>query len=289
MLKSRNALDDQVTLAAGRDSPAPLFTIDLPSDASDARRGDGAGRTASGTVASAHAVSHPGAWSRWETWAVDPQDSTDPVGAGQISEFAPVMAMAVFTDAPLAQVAAATSVGPAAAPSAAFADFSPATAYAGADFGTPKKSGFSKDALKTTQPQVLDFTSGPQGAFGSNTSFSFSLPSFLYQHYAFGIGAGFGGFGIYAGASITGGIRGSVALSLGTFTPDYPITIDPGVAPFVQAGQVFSIDPSLVSTNDANFSLSLPEAHAALDFGLKASAGVSLSFPSIRIGVTLPR
>ncbi len=153
---------------------------------------------------------------------------------------------------------------------------------------SPAVSSFSTKALATTQPHEIVFTSSAQGVFGTDTSFFFSLPSFLYQHYDYSIGTSFAGFGLSAGASITGGIQGSVALSLGQYTPDYPITIDPTTLPFVQDGDIFSIDPTLVSTDDANFSLSLPQANANLDFGLQASAGVTLSFPSLKIGVTLP-
>jgi hypothetical protein len=159
-------------------------------------------------------------------------------------------------------------------------------ALAGAN--PPAASSFSTKALATTQPHQIDFTSSAQGVFGTDTSFSFSLPSFLYQHYDYSVGASFAGFGLSAGASITGGIKGSVALSLGQYTPDYPITIDPTTLPFVQDGDIFSIDPTLVSTDDATFALSLPQANANLDFGLQASAGVTLSFPSLKIGVTLP-
>ncbi len=147
-------------------------------------------------------------------------------------------------------------------------------------------SSFSTAALATTQPHQIDFTSGAQGVFGADTSLSFSLPSFLYQHYDYSVGTSFAGFGLSAGASITGGIKGSVALSLGQYTPDYPITIDPNTLPFVHDGDVLTIDPTLVSTDDANFALSLPEANANLDFGLQASAGVTLSFP--RIGFSVP-
>ncbi len=159
----------------------------------------------------------------------------------------------------------------------------PATSAAQSD-----QPEFSKAALATTQPHQIDFTASNLPVFGFDASFSFSLPSFLYQSFSYGTGISFAGFGLHAGVSITGGVKGSVALSLGQFTPDYPVTIDPGVIPFVQDGQVFSIDPSLISTNDAKFSLSLPQANASLDFGLQASAGVTLSFPSIPIGVTLP-
>ncbi len=154
--------------------------------------------------------------------------------------------------------------------------------------GASVTSNLSTATIASTQPQVIVFTSSAQGAFGSDTSLSFTLPSFLYQHYAYSIGTSFAGFGLSAGASVTGGIKGGVTLTLGQYTPDYPVTIDPNTLPFVQDGDIFSIDPTLVSTDDAKFALSLPQANANLDFGLQASAGITLSFPSIRIGVTLP-
>ena len=147
---------------------------------------------------------------------------------------------------------------------------------------------FSSADVATTQPQKIDFTSGAQGAFGSDTSFFFSLPSFLWQHQHIGAGTTAGGFGIYVGASITGGIKGSVALSLGQYTPDYPVTIDPNTLPFVQDGSLFTLDPTLISSDDAAFSLSLPQANASLDFGLDASVGATLSFPPLHAGFNVP-
>ncbi|HXU99013.1 MAG TPA: hypothetical protein VG166_00765, partial [Caulobacteraceae bacterium] len=143
-------------------------------------------------------------------------------------------------------------------------------------------------ALASTQPQVLDFKGTNLPVFGADTSFSFFLPSFLYQQFGVSTGVSFAGFGLNAGLSVAGGVKGGVALSLGQISPDFPVTIDPGVTPFVQDGQVFAVDPSLISTTDAQFALNLPEANASLDFGLQAQANLTFSFPGIPIGFSLP-
>ena len=300
MLKPRNELDDQVTLASSRDpdpvasppgqtaadaaSPTRLITFSVsgsPPVSARSYEPMTVGGSFSTYVAAYGPISFGNDAAQFADQAFSPDGSLAPTtfreGANALSNamlMAPswAQALAAMDIAPPTHVESATQYG------------------AMGSLATGAPSSFDKAALKTTQPQQFVFTSGPQGVFGANTSFTFSLPSFLYQHYAFGIGASFAGFGLHAGASITGGIKGSVSLSLGQFTPDYPVTINPGVAPYVQSGpnQSFSIDPSLVSTNDAQFSLSLPQANASLDFGLQAQAGVKLSFPSIRIGVTLP-
>ena len=300
MLKPRNELDDQVTLASSRDpdpvasppgqtaadaaSPTRLITFNVsgsPPPSARSYEPMNVGGSFSTYVAAFGPISFGNDAAQFADQAFSPDGSLAPTafraGANSLSN---VMLMAPSW----AQALAAMDI----APPTQMESTTPDGITRSLTTGAP--SSFDKAALKTTQPQQFVFTSGPQGVFGANTSFTFSLPSFLYQHYAFGIGASFAGFGLHAGASITGGIKGSVSLSLGQFTPDYPVTINPGVAPYVQSGpnQVFSIDPTLVSTNDAQFSLSLPQANASLDFGLQAQAGVKLSFPSIRIGVTLP-
>ncbi|HEY7852187.1 MAG TPA: hypothetical protein VIB82_04380, partial [Caulobacteraceae bacterium] len=143
-------------------------------------------------------------------------------------------------------------------------------------------------ALATTQPQQIDFAGSNLPVFGGNGSFSFTLPSFLYQSFGVHTGVSFAGFGLQANLSASGGVKGGVTLSAGNFSPDFPVNIDPGVTPFVQDGQVFSVDPSLISTSDAQFALSLPQANANLDFGLQANANLTLSFPGIPIGFSLP-
>jgi hypothetical protein len=293
MLKPRNVLDDLITLAVCRDADPDASAVGQAAiDAAGSAQVFANDGFESTTNALARPFAPVGVWGSFATRVYAPgvlftvTEATDRAAVTKSVESG-----APFKDALLAAGIAVGAGGgdsspswrsPAAPRAPDVADGMPAT-----DSATPDKS-FNKKALATTQPQLIDFKSGPQGVFGSDASFTFKLPSFLYQHYAFGIGAGFDGFGIYAGASVTGGVKGSVALSLGQFTPNYPVTIDPGVVPFVQDGQLFSIDPSLISTNDAAFSLSLPQANASLDFGLEPSAGVTLSFPSLRIGVTLP-
>ncbi len=300
MLKPRNELDDQVTLASSRDtdpaaslpgqtaadaaSPTQLITVSV-TGAADALPRSYEPMPVGGGFATYVAAFGPLYFgndaAQFSDQAFSPDGSLAPIA---LRSGANSLANALLMAPSWAQALAAMDI-PAPTPVSS-------TTQGGTSglLTTGGPSGFNKSALATTQPRQFVFTSGPQGVFGSNTSFTFSLPSFLYQHYAFGFGASFAGFGLHAGASITGGIKGSVSLSLGQFTPDYPVTINPGVAPYVQSGpnQFFSIDPSLVSTNDAQFSLSLPQANANLDFGLQAQAGVKLSFPSIRIGVTLP-
>jgi hypothetical protein len=291
VLKPRNVLDDLTTLAVCREpdeesSSSRQTNVDAGAPALGPASADGGFTTLSNALAQPFAP--VGEWGSFATAVFTPiavSPPTEPVEAAPLA--ATVASHGLFKQA-TSVVATNSGAGDAhAVPSwgqASAAMDAPAQTSA-TEFAEPDKP---KSGIGSTQPQKIDFTSSPLGVFGADTSFTFALPSFLYQHYGFSVGASFAGFGLQMGASITGGVKGSVALSLGEYTPNYPVTIDPGVAPFVQDGLTFSIDPSLISTKDASFSLSLPEANASLDFGLEATANAALSFPSVRIGVTLP-
>jgi hypothetical protein len=301
MLKQRDVLDDVTTLAASRDRDPATPAAGTPAAGADAAAGttaDGASAMAPATLAQQYG---PGAMRSGfaaraaEQGAGGPAslvapaaDAAPSVGItlpGPVSPAASSRGSAAAAQAP-AQWLAPQAPGGMLMAQAQAQTALPATGAASSD-----NPPFSKAALATTQPHQIDFTFGtfgPQSVFGTDTTVTCSLPSALYQHFSFGTGVSVAGFGLQAGVSVTGGIKGGVTLSAGQFAPDFPITIDPNVVPFVQDGQVFDIDPTLVSTNDASFALSLPQANVNLDFGLKASAGFTFSFPSVPIGVTIP-
>jgi hypothetical protein len=163
----------------------------------------------------------------------------------------------------------------------------PATAeFSG--LATPAAADSATSATNGGQIEQIDFTSAPVPAISGVQDISYSLPSFLYNTASFSTQASFGGASISAAVNVFAGIKGSVALGLGDVTPDYPITIDPNALNSVVDNSVFTIDPSLVSTNDASFSLDLPTAAANLDIGLQANAALTINFPSVQIGVSVP-
>jgi hypothetical protein len=295
MLRERSALEDVITLAAARDAdPAASGTGQTALDAGPSAPllADGAAPLSPAALTQSYEAAILGGGFAAALAA--------PLASSTLA--VPAQSDGLAAETAASALGAGRAVGRAAQPSTGLSAPASASTDASATTSTQRlavvipttsaaqsdQPEFSKAALASTQPHQIDFTASNLPVFGFDASFSFSLPSFLYQSFSFGTGISFAGFGLHAGVSITGGVKGSVALSLGQFTPDYPVTIDPGVIPFVQDGQVFSIDPSLISTNDAKFSLSLPQANASLDFGLQASAGVTLSFPGIPIGVDLP-
>ena len=143
-------------------------------------------------------------------------------------------------------------------------------------------------AQMTQPPAVLDFTSGPTSITGGTDGFYFSLPGVLYHHYGINLGKSFGGFSINAYANVAAGIKGAVNLGLGNVTTDYPVTLDQGTPQEVVDGTYFAVQPSLISVNNAGFSLAMVNASATADLALTANVGASFSTPSVDIGVNVP-
>ena len=135
--------------------------------------------------------------------------------------------------------------------------------------------------------QQIDLTVGAPVPVTSQNGLSYAIPSAFYQSLQYGFSTGAGGFSVYGGFKIAGGIKGSLSLGFGNVTPDYKVEINPQTVGSVQDGQIYTIDPTLVQTDDAHFSLSLPVANLALTYGLEASAGITLATPSVDIGVTI--
>jgi hypothetical protein len=148
----------------------------------------------------------------------------------------------------------------------------PGAASGGALPGGASHEGGTPDLSLVPQGQEIVFTAGPQSVTGDNTpSFSYTLPSFLDPSVSFDVQGGSSiGVSGFADGSVSAGITGGIAGTLGDYTPTYPVTINPGTPNAVQDGQVFEVDPTLVSTNDASFVLSLP--------ALQLSTGVDLGF-----------
>lgn len=138
-----------------------------------------------------------------------------------------------------------------------------------------------------SQNQVLDFTTKQAVALSSLSDLSLSIPSAFYQNRSYGISAGGGGFGVSGGITAAGGIAGSLGLSPGSIIPNVPLVVNAETAGYVQDGNIFTVDPTLVATDDASYQLNLPTVEATAKYGLEISGGVTLSFPSVSIGYTL--
>ena len=129
---------------------------------------------------------------------------------------------------------------------------------------------------------IVDFKDKTPVAIGKG--FSYSLPKSLYYSKGDHYYGSPGGFYVKAKVSVAGGIKGGVTFTAPSILPDFALEINPDVLSYVQQGQTFTVDPTLIGTEDAGFSLNLPTATANLTFGALVQADVSVSLPSVTIG-----
>lgn len=180
-----------------------------------------------------------------------------------------------------------TAQGGAAAAATRAGGAAPGGEAAGAQAAAAPGNGPASLAGVVPQGQALDFTaSGLSVTGGALPSLSYTIPSEFFQSQSLQGGFGTDGFNADFSASVMAGIKGSVSIGLGSFAPNIPLTINPGALADVQDGQLFQVDPSLVSTNDESFSLSLAHAMASLEFGLQVQASLELGLPSFQNPLT---
>lgn len=120
--------------------------------------------------------------------------------------------------------------------------------------------------FNTSGRSVLDLQGAP--------NYTYAIPSSLYPS-----ASASGGDSIVSGGiSLNAGITGGATLTLGNYGLDYNVLIDPGVpTEDMLPDEVFTVDPSLVSTEDASFSLNGPAATANLFIGVKGSASIDVA------------
>jgi|GEM_PF-5878133 len=121
---------------------------------------------------------------------------------------------------------------------------------------------------------TIDFSTSGRSVLGLGlSSYTYALPASLYPS-----ASASGSVGIVSGGiSLNAGITGGATLTLGNYGLDYKVVVDPGVpAEDLLPNEVFTVDPSLVSTEDASFSLNGPAATASLFIGVKGSASLDV-------------
>jgi hypothetical protein len=133
--------------------------------------------------------------------------------------------------------------------------------------------------------QRIDFTSKEAAPITTLGSLSYNLPGAFYQSFSKSLSYGADGFGAYANVALAGGIKGGFTLSFGSIVPNYPLMLNAETVGSVADGKVFTVMPTLISTDDAFFKLGLPTADVHATYGLKLHGGVGLSFPSVSIGI----
>ena len=142
-----------------------------------------------------------------------------------------------------------------------------------------------KGADMPSPTQRIDFTSKNAASITTLGSLSYNLPGAFYQSFSKSLSYGADGFNAYANIALAGGIKGGFTLSFGTILPNYPLMLNAETVGSVADGKVFTVTPTLISTDDASFKLGLPTADVHAAYGLKLQGGVGLSFPSVTIGV----
>lgn len=153
--------------------------------------------------------------------------------------------------------------------------------------GTGTADGRATSGTMPSAPQLADFTLSNPVAFTTLPNLSYSLPSAFYQSFGKSISYGAGGFNAYANLSLAGGIKGKVSLGFGDVLPNYPIMLNAETVGSVKDNEPFTVTPTLISTDDASYSLSLPTVAASASYGLKLAGGVGLSFPSFGFSLGL--
>jgi fibronectin-binding autotransporter adhesin len=133
----------------------------------------------------------------------------------------------------------------------------------------------------------FDFTASNQKDVPSAPSISLNLPASLYGTYAKSTTIPLGVSSITLAASISGGIKGGINASLGTYSYDYPVTIGVTMARNIGLGETFTVDPELISVDDAMFSMVGAHATANLSLGFTAKISGAVdgdSFAALTIG-----
>jgi hypothetical protein len=143
-------------------------------------------------------------------------------------------------------------------------------------------------------------TTSPQSTVGGSPGLVWSLPSFLDPSFSASFSTSVLDYTMIAGVSLTAGLSGGVDLTFGQYSLGYAITVDPGLPTGpVLDGAVFTVDPTLVSTDDGSFALNGPGLNASLS--LAAIGGINFIFnpnslvdasftvnPSFSLGYALP-
>ena len=141
---------------------------------------------------------------------------------------------------------------------------------------------------KTLRISDLDFAESEQSAQGW-PSFNDSAPSFLDPSYSGSTSLSVLGSPFKASYSLAAGLSGGLDFPLRTYGLDYPATIAATPRTIGEDGQVSTVDPALVSANDAAFSITGASASdtptssvgssgtPALTLGASASASPELT------------
>ena len=163
---------------------------------------------------------------------------------------------------PTASTPAPAPLAPAAVNTASVAPSASTALFAAAI--TPAASPSSSNTV--TIATSLDFKGSGQSVPGS-PSFSYNLPSFLDPSYSGSTSFSVLGINFSGGYSLTAGLSGGLNVSLGAYSFDYPVTVDVTLPTNVNDGQVFTVDPTLASVDDAVFSMTGPSASLTLSLG----------------------
>ena len=123
----------------------------------------------------------------------------------------------------------------------------------------------------------LTFTSttplSSQSPGSSGAGIYYTIPASLDPSYGTSVSSSIGSIPVSAAVSFKAGITGSLAATLGQFTPNIQVNVSETAPTSVTLGQVFAVTPTLVGSGDESFSMVGPGLTANLDLGITGSAG----------------
>jgi fibronectin-binding autotransporter adhesin len=187
---------------------------------------------------------------------------------------------------------AAPATAPTVTPQVASASANALAAPAVTPSVTPQDSGVEQYQYVTNN---FDFHGSGDNVAGA-PPLSFHLPSYLHFSNSNSKSFSVVGVPVSLSYSVSGGLKGTLTGSLGTYDYDYPVTIGVTMARDVTDSAVFYVDPELISVDDATFSMTGPSATATLSLGFGFKAGISVGTdgsllkagPSYFTGISLP-
>jgi hypothetical protein len=132
------------------------------------------------------------------------------------------------------------------------------------------------------QTSVINFTSStPEPVVQGAPSLVISVPAALDPTFSTTFNAGPGSHTLSGSLTVSAGLTGGIDLTLGNYTPNYPVTMDPGLsATAVADNGTFTVDPTLGTVSDATFQLNGPGMSANLDLGVNGSLNAQFNYPS---------
>jgi hypothetical protein len=133
----------------------------------------------------------------------------------------------------------------------------------------------------STTSNIVFTSTGTLSVDPGTPNYNYTLPSFLDPSFNTNFSTSPLDYTFAGSFNVTAGLTGNIAVTLGDYQPNIPVTVSVAAPTSVADGTVFTIDPTLVSVNDASFSLSGPGATVSLDLGLNGNLKLAFNQGSL--------